>query len=440
MVLSKPAKYGIVAGIIIITLGVLIYLGFKLCITKVGIDQTGVRTKVWGVGKGVVEKDYGPGWHRHIVKIDEWDFYDTTVQTLPLTKEATKEGQERQDILIRTADDYEVSLDMIVKYQLKRGLVYKLRQDIGVGDKYKIFVRTETKDVARSVFGKMKALDLYNPDEKRRRAQEAKLMLNEKLAPRYVNIVDVLILEITFDPQLERKIKNQKLAELDAILNVSKALAAERRGETQEIDASTEAVANKITGEKEAELLIMKTITEDKIEETLAEANKYLVEKHAEADLYKKRKLAEGRLLIKRAEAEGERLRRQAMTGMGGNLIVALEAARNINLADISISTQDIDLLDIDQMINKFGAPAQINEHVIEPEAEQLEPLYEQRPETERAPAPDEYEHGHEVEPKRSFEFQRFPPEQEHKEELVPEHRPEPEHDTGLEESLPPEE
>ena len=139
-----------------------------------------------------------------------------------------------------------------------------------------------------------------------------------------------------------------------------KSLAAEKRGATQEIDAGTEAVAQKITGEKEADLLILKTITEDKVEEILAEGNKYFVEKKAEADLYKKKKVADGRLLIKKAEAEGEKLRRQAMTGLGGNMIVALEAARNINLADISISTQDIDLLDVDKMINKFGAPEKL--------------------------------------------------------------------------------
>ena len=41
---------------------------------------------------------------------------------------------------------------------------------------------------------------------------------------------------------------------------------------------------------------------------------------------------------------------------MGGDLIVALEAARNINLDDVVVSTQDMDLLDVDEMIIKLGA------------------------------------------------------------------------------------
>jgi hypothetical protein len=46
------------------------------------------------------------------------------------------------------------------------------------------------------------------------------------------------------------------------------------------------------------------------------------------------------------------------MTGAGGNLIVALEAARNINLDDVVVSTQVVDLLDIEKMIEKFGGMA----------------------------------------------------------------------------------
>jgi len=44
------------------------------------------------------------------------------------------------------------------------------------------------------------------------------------------------------------------------------------------------------------------------------------------------------------------------MTGLGGDLIVALEAARNVNLDDIVVSTQDMDLLNIEEMIIKLGA------------------------------------------------------------------------------------
>lgn len=244
------AKYIIpIAVLAVIAISI---VSIKFFVIKVGADQVGVRTRVWGVSRGIVQKDYGPGWHRAISTIDQWDLYDITVQTLEMAKENSGLGHdERKHVAIRTADDYDVEVDLVIKYQIKRGSAWKLRQDLGVGERYKIIVENETRDVARSVFGKMVERDLYNPEEKRKRAEECRTRLRERLESRYIEIIDVLILEFRFDQQLDRKIKNIKVAELDYVLNQSKALAAEQRGITQTIEADTEAVAQKISADKE---------------------------------------------------------------------------------------------------------------------------------------------------------------------------------------------
>ncbi len=348
------AKYIIPLGIFIFI--ALFIIGIKFFVIKVGVDQVGVRTLVWSVNRGIVPKDYGPGWHRALTGIDQWDLYDITVQTLELAKEPSHLGHdERKEISLRTADDYNVEVDMIVKYQIKRGETWRLRQDIGVGERYKIIVENETRDIARSVLGQMVERDLYNPDEKRKRAEESRTQLTERLKPRHVDVIDVLISEMRFDPQLDRKIKNIKLAELDNVLNKSKTLAAEQRGITQTIDADTEALAQKIGGDKERTITVLDAETTKRTIELLAEADKYLVEKKAEGDLYKQERKAEGNLLIKQSQAEGERLRREALAGLGGDIIVAMEAARNINLADVNISSLDLNLLDVDEMATRLG-------------------------------------------------------------------------------------
>lgn len=348
------AKYIIPIGIFFFI--IIFVVGIKFFVIKVGVDQAGVRTIIWGVKRGIVQKDYGPGWHRAITAIDQWDLYDSTVQTLELAKDPSHTGHdERKEAAIRTADDYDVSADLIVKYQIKKGAAWKLRQDLGVGERYKIIVENETRDIARSVLGKMVERNLYNPVEKRKRAEEFKIQLTERLAPRHVDIIDVLILELRFDPQLERKIKNIKLAELDNVLSKSKALAAEQRGITQTIDADTEAIAQKIGGDKERSITVLDAETTKRTIELLAEADKYLVQKKAEGDLYKQQRKAEGNLLIKQSQAEGERLRREALSGFGGDIIIAMEAARNINLADVNISSLDLNLLDVDDMATRLG-------------------------------------------------------------------------------------
>ncbi|MBF8275442.1 MAG: domain / Band 7 family protein [Candidatus Brocadiaceae bacterium] len=347
-------KYIIPIGIIVL-IGLSI-IGVKFFVIKVSVDQIGVRTRIWGVSRGIVQKDYGPGWHRAVSGIDQWDLYDCTIQTLEFAKEPSRLGHdERKEAAIRTADDYDVSVDMIVKYQINRGSAWKLRQDLGAGERYKIIVENEIRDIARSVFGRMIERDLYNPVEKRKRAEECKIQLTERLATRHVDVIDVLILEMRFDPQLERKIKNIKLAELDNVLNKSKTLAAEQRGITQTIDANTEAIAQKIVGDKERAITVLDAETSKGITEILAEADKYYVQKRAEGDLYKQQRIAAGTLLIKQSQAEGERLRREALTGAGGDIIVAMEAARNMNLADLNISSLDMNLLDVEDMATRLG-------------------------------------------------------------------------------------
>lgn len=348
-------KYYIFAGILGFAF-LFLAIALPFCIKRIPLDQIGVRVKVWSVERGVVPKDAFVGWHRGIPRVDEWELYDGTVQTEDRTAEPIKGRREGNPIKLRTADDYDVTLEIIVKYKLQRGNVWKLREFIGAGDMYKRIMAMEAYDAARTAFGKMVESDLYNPFEKRKRAEECKALLEAKMKLRYVDIVDVLLLNLNFDPKLDRKIKNLKVAELDALASISKAKAADQRGITQTIDADTEAVAEKIKGDKAAKLSILDALTRQRITEILAAADKYMVEKRALADRYKEERIAAGKLLVDTAEAEGERLRRIAMTGVGGELIVAMEAARNINLGNVEVSTQAIDLLDIDTMIQKLGA------------------------------------------------------------------------------------
>ncbi len=336
---------------------IVIVIGVKFMIIRIDIDKVGVKTSVWGVKRGVVQRDYEPGWHRYIRRIENWDVYDSTVQTMNFTREArTPEGKiESRELPIRTVDDYNVTVDIIIKFQIQRGKAHKIREEIGPGDRYKGFIASDIREVSRNVLGKMTEKDLYNPDQKRKRAAEAKQLLAVAFENRHINIIDFLILDMRFDPQLERKIKNVKLAELDQVLNISKERAVNQRGITQTIDATTEALAEKIQSNKDGKIVSLNAEMVTKVTEILADANKFLIEKKAEGNLYKEERRAAGELLIARAKAEGERLRRKAMTGAGGDLIVALEAARNINLNDVVVSTQDIDLLDIDKMIDKLG-------------------------------------------------------------------------------------
>ena len=114
---KRVAKYFMPLSILIAI--IVIVIGVKYMIIRIGIDQIGVKTAVWGVKRGVVQKDYKPGWHRYIRRIENWDVYDATVQTLNFTREArTPDGKiESRELPIRTVDDYNVTVDIIIKFQ-----------------------------------------------------------------------------------------------------------------------------------------------------------------------------------------------------------------------------------------------------------------------------------------------------------------------------------
>lgn len=355
----RSIKLGAI-GVIVVIAG--FWVTLRVLTVDIPIGFVGVRTQEYGLigKKGLVQEDFGPGYHRSLGPIDSWVFFDSTVQTLEMTRERGRGSDPGQDdVKVQSSDGNAVSVDVTVKYRIQDGHAYELYADTGSGSAYKEIVRSEAQRACMDLFGQMGTEDFYNPEVRRSTADRAKVQLGESLADNFVEVIDVLIRNVQFDPEYEGKIRMRKLADQEVELNKSLANAEKMRGKTQVIEAETKRLVAIIQKEKEAELIRMEAETDLEIATLRAEFEKYATEKTADADLIVAEKGAEGELLVKKAEAEGERLRNEAMMGVGGSTIVALEAAKNLNFKDVTISTLDIDILDIDKMATKLGASAE---------------------------------------------------------------------------------
>ncbi|NQU40709.1 MAG: hypothetical protein HQ523_12205 [Lentisphaerae bacterium] len=333
----------------------------EILTVDIPIGQTGVRVQQYGIlGKrGVVAMDFGPGWHRDLGPIDSWVMYDSTVQTLEMTKTARRGSSPGQDdVKVQSVDGNAISLDVTVKYRIAEGMAHKLYEDTGAGTQYRTIVRNEAENACMGRFGQMATEEFYDPDQKRVRSKEVLDELTESLTDNYIEVIDVLIRNVEFEERYESKIRSKKLADQEVELNKSMAEAERMRGKTQVIEAETEKLVKIITQEKESELVRMEAQTDLEIAKIEAQYKKYATEKTADADLIADQKQAAGQRLVREAEAEGERLRNEALTGAGGAIMVALEAARNLKISDVTISTLEVDLLDIDGMAEKLGVPA----------------------------------------------------------------------------------
>jgi regulator of protease activity HflC (stomatin/prohibitin superfamily) len=347
-------------SILIIVVIVGLWSIINLVTIYIPVGMVGVRTQEYGIfgQKGVVQEDFGPGWHRDLGPVDSWVLFDSTAQALEMTRAPGQGSMKgRDDVQVQSADGYAVSVDVTVRYRILTGGAHKLYEDTGSGTKYKIIVRNEAQRACIGLFGQMKTEDFYNPQERRVKADEVKKRLVESLQDNFVEVIDVLIRNVQFDPEYENKIRRKKLADQEVELNKSMARAEEMRGKTQVIEAETQKIVSIIQKEKEAELVRMQADTDREIAKIKAEYEKYATEKKADADLVAAQKYALGELLVRKAEAEGEGLRNQAMMGLGGSTIVALEAAKNLEFSDVTISTINIDLLDLDKMATKLGVP-----------------------------------------------------------------------------------
>lgn len=356
----RAVRIASVAVIAVVIGGVII---LKSLTTYIPVGQVGVRTQEYGIfgSKGVVQKDFGPGWHRDLGPIDSWVTFDSTVQTLEMTRDPGRgDRRGRDDVRVQTVDGNTVDVDVTVKYRIMSGKAHKVFQDTGGLEKYKVkVVRPKAKEACMGEFGRMKTEDFYNTGERRERAAEVKAFLTQSLKKNYVEVIDVLMRDVEFDPDYEMKIRRKKLADQEVELNKSMARAEKMSGKTQVIEAMTKQKLQVIGQEMQAELMKMQAENTAEVAKITAAADLYVTKKRADADLVKAELGAKGQLLVKTAEAEGEMLRNAAMLGVGGSTIVALEAARNLNFADVTISTLEVDLLDIDAMATKLGVPEQ---------------------------------------------------------------------------------
>lgn len=352
----RSIKLGAI-GLIVVIVG--FWGTLRILTVDVPIGFVGVRIQEYGfIGKkGLVPKDFGSGYHRDLGPIDSWVFFDSTAQTLEMTREKGRGSDPGQDdVKVQSSDGYAVSVDVTVKYKIREEFAHKLYADTGSGTAYKQIVRSEAQRTCMELFGELETEDFYNPEVRRNTGAKAREKLSESLSDNFVDVIDVLVRDVQFDPEYEGKIRMRKLADQEVELNKSLANAETMRGKTQVIEAETKRLVAVIKKEKEAEIIRMEADTDLEIAKIKAEYEKYATELTADAELIAAQKQAEGELLVKKAEAEGERLRNEAMMGVGGSTIVALEAAQNLTFKDVTISTLDVDILDIDAMATKLGA------------------------------------------------------------------------------------
>jgi regulator of protease activity HflC (stomatin/prohibitin superfamily) len=309
--------------------------------------EVGVRTKKFAlVGeKGVEDRIYPPGGTYFFIPfLNDWHTFDTKLQNLEMVIDAQRgDRKTRDDLLFKTVDGNDISLDVIVAYRINPEKAPYILQNVAANDqevKEKI-LRTVARSRPRDIFGELKTEEFYVADYRQKKAEAAQKELSRILEPMGIIVERVLPKDYRFNPAYQKAIEGRKVADQQSEQNKSATRAAVEDYKRKVEDAKGE--VNKMVARADGEF------QQAKIE--------------ADAYFSRQKNIAEAIQVEGEAEAEGIRKMNEALVGTGGETMVKLRLAealqgKSIMLLPMSEGGLNLKTTDINQLLTIKGLQA----------------------------------------------------------------------------------
>jgi regulator of protease activity HflC (stomatin/prohibitin superfamily) len=309
-----------------------------------GPTEVGVRTVKWSLfgQKGVMPDVYEPGGiYFFPVLINDWHTFDTKLQNIEMTfNPARGDRRIRDDLLFKTIDGNDISLDVIISYRIEPAKAPFILQHVAPSDwelKDNV-IRTVARSRPRDVFGELKTEEFYVSERRDTKAEEARAILNEILGPFGVVVERVSTKDYRFNPAYQKAIEDKKIADQVAEQNKSAARAA------------TEEYLKKVEDAK------------GEVSKMVAESDGRFRQAQIEADAYyqKQQNIAAAIEAEGIAEAKGLTELNKALAGSGGEVMVKLRIAealegKKILLLPLAGSGLDLKTTDINRLLERYG-------------------------------------------------------------------------------------
>lgn len=327
----------------------LIILGLMLALSgcvpySTDSTEVGVRTikfSLWGK-QGVEEKYYAPGsTYFFLPFVNDWHTFDTKLQNMEMTYHARKGDRKgRDDLLFKTIDGNDISLDVIIAYKINPEMAPFILQNIAKDDaslKEKV-VRTIARSKPRDIFGELTTEEFYDASKREKQAEKAKQSLQKIVEPMGIIIERVLTKDYRFNEKYQKAIEDKKVADQLVARNKSAQLAAKEEYKRKLEEARGE--VNKMVADADGEYTKAKINVD-------AYYNKQ--------ELISKAIMAEGI-----AEAKSIQEMNKAMESAGGEALVKLKIAealqgKQVVLLPVSEGGMNLKKTDMNQLLQVMG-------------------------------------------------------------------------------------
>jgi regulator of protease activity HflC (stomatin/prohibitin superfamily) len=304
--------------------------------------EVGVRVAKLGIleGKGVVPDVYPPGATYFFPPIiNDWYVFDTALQNLMMTRDATTGDRSADDALqFKTIDGNDINVDVTVAWGIDPTKASYLVQFVGPNTAAvrERLVRPVSRTVIRDVLNELPSEQYYDAQIRFKKAEEAAAVLDHYLAPEGIIIKQVLLGEHKFNERYEQIIRDKKVAEQDA----------------SRLSSETEAAREQMRRELE----VAKGEVQQTIETARGAASKRQIS--ADAIYFERERQAQAILSEQSNRAQGIAEKAKALAGSGGRNLVKLQVAESLkDKTIIFVPTGGMDLrtTDMNQLLQTYG-------------------------------------------------------------------------------------
>ncbi|MFT7517757.1 MAG: regulator of protease activity HflC (stomatin/prohibitin superfamily) [Myxococcota bacterium] len=320
-------------------------LVFSLMFKRIPPATVGVKQNQWG-SSGVVEADSATGFRLGISGYHKWHYLPTRTHFLHFT--GVNSGRYSNDAMsswanpleIRTTDNNVVNFELSVAYKIIPGQAYKIVMD-GLKEHYTDRVTSVVTAVMRQELPKLTSEDLQLTDLRMLRVEDTLPRLNEQLKEFHCVAEHILIRKLQFQRDYESKLQEKQYFRQKALLDRALTLVAEEEKVVNVIERQIVAAEMAKTQTWEKDIQIKKSEYEVLIAEIEAEARIYAAETLAIGESERVQAEARGAFYLAEADALMKELRTAALNSKGGAIMLALEAAENLNLPEVTLNSDD---------------------------------------------------------------------------------------------------
>ena len=279
--------------------------------------------------------------HWFIPFFTDWHTFDTRLQNLEMAGALDRgDRAHRDDLLFKTIDGNDISLDVIISYKIIPDEAPKILQEVATTDAElkESIVRTIARSKPRDIFGDLNTEDFYIASNRTAKSQEVQDKLNEILRPYGVEVTRVSTRDYRFSPEYQDAIEKKKIADQEA---------EKLKSETNATEAKLATDVEKAKAENER----VRATADGEYRKAVIEADAYYEQQ---------KRLAQAILAEGQAEAEAIREMNAALAGSGGQAMVKLRIAealkeKRILMLPTGGGGLDVRSTDVNQLLQLLG-------------------------------------------------------------------------------------